>query len=1155
MRKITTLLVALLALFAPNLLGQNAWINEIHYDNASTDVNEMIEVVIENPGSYTLSDFQVDLYNGNGGGSYNTQTLDAFTVGSSSGNFTFFYFIYPTNGIQNGAPDGMALSYQGTVITGQFLSYEGTLTATDGPANGMTSTDIGVSESSSTPVGESLQLSGSGTSYSSFTWQPPAAETPGALNNNQTFGGGPLPEPTNYPTAFAASAAGNMIETTWTDATGAQLPSAYVVFISEADDIVPPVDGTPVADDLDLSDGAGAKNVVFGNEMYTFSDLSTTTMYYFAIFPYTNGGADIDFKTDGTYPEAVATTTSVVLYEDFDWSWMAWDTVSMIGDGQVWDRDNSFGIGGSNCALMSGYDNGAQDNEDWLISPRFDLAPVTNPILTFWNACNYSGPDLEVKYSTDYDGNGDPSTATWTDLSANLSTGGWSWVSSGDIDLSGINDLVHIAFVYYSNPTDGSKTWEVDNVMVTGDYPDPAGVVINEIMYNSPGNDEEWIELYNNTAANIDIGGWFVQDNTPTNTPIAIPSGTVLSPGQFYTISIATDGAFPFTPDLDGTGQAGFALNNGGDDVNLFSLGRLQADYVPYDDGSPWPTAPDGNGPSLSLLDPNLDNEMGENWAASLQDVGTPGWKNFPDDPTIIVTSPIGGEVWEQGSTHEITWDTINYVGQIKIELVDTNTWVPQLLVSNLPSGNLAFTWNIIPTQAVGDDYIIRISDLGSGPVGESPNTFEIAELHIPPDIVITEIMYNPPEIGNDSLEFIELYNNGTDAIDMDGFYFESGVTFTFPAVTLNPAEYLIVGINATAMANTFGVTAYEWTSGALSNSGELVRLYDAAGMFVDEVDYDDSTPWDTLADGYGPSLTLCDPSLDNSIADNWAASTEFVTVNSLGDSIWASPMAGCSMIMPTANFKASDTTVLVGGSTDFGDLSTGGTMVSWLWTFEGGDPATSTEQNPAGIMYATQGAYDVTLEVENDFGETSTLTKVDYISVDFAPEADFEADATAPAIGQGVQFTDLSTGTINEWSWTFEGGTPATSMLQTPEPITWAAVGKYDVTLTVTNDYGSDTETKEEYIDVQPIGISELDLDGLIKVYPNPAYGQLNVENATGEDITLSIYTLTGQQIIESRISEGTGQLNLESLEAGIYFVRYVTESHQVKTGKLIIK
>src|SRR5210317_402809 len=165
MRKITTLLVALLALFAPNLLGQNAWINEIHYDNAGTDANEVVEVVIENAGSYTIADFVITLYNGNGGASYGTHGLDGFTQGNVVGDFTFFYKYI--SGIQNGAPDGLSLSYQGTVITGQFLSYEGALTATDGPANGMTSDDIGVSESSATPIGESLQLSGSGTSYAS----------------------------------------------------------------------------------------------------------------------------------------------------------------------------------------------------------------------------------------------------------------------------------------------------------------------------------------------------------------------------------------------------------------------------------------------------------------------------------------------------------------------------------------------------------------------------------------------------------------------------------------------------------------------------------------------------------------------------------------------------------------------------------------------------------------------------------------------------------------------------------------------------------------------------------------------------------------------------------------------------------------------------
>jgi len=179
------LAILVMAIFMVSLCyGQNAWLNELHYDNFGTDVGEFLEIVIENPGSYTLSGFTVSLYNGNSGAVYNSKTLNDFIVGNTNGNYTFYYYVYPVNGIQNGAPDGLSLDYQGTVI--QFLSYEGTLTATDGPANGLTSTDIGVSEPGA--IGESLQLSGTGSQYSDFFWLEPAPETPGALNNSQTFG-------------------------------------------------------------------------------------------------------------------------------------------------------------------------------------------------------------------------------------------------------------------------------------------------------------------------------------------------------------------------------------------------------------------------------------------------------------------------------------------------------------------------------------------------------------------------------------------------------------------------------------------------------------------------------------------------------------------------------------------------------------------------------------------------------------------------------------------------------------------------------------------------------------------------------------------------------------------------------------------------------
>jgi len=181
-------------LFMGTLLSaQNVWLNELHYDNASTDEGEFVELVLEGAGSYALSDFTVNLYNGNNGSSYDSKTLDQFTEGATIDNFTIYHYTYPSNGIQNGEPDGIAIDYQGTLIPGQFLSYEGTFEATGGPASGVMSTDIGVMELNTTEIGQSLQLLGTGAIYNDFIWQEPAMETPGALNNGQTIGGTPVP--------------------------------------------------------------------------------------------------------------------------------------------------------------------------------------------------------------------------------------------------------------------------------------------------------------------------------------------------------------------------------------------------------------------------------------------------------------------------------------------------------------------------------------------------------------------------------------------------------------------------------------------------------------------------------------------------------------------------------------------------------------------------------------------------------------------------------------------------------------------------------------------------------------------------------------------------------------------------------------------------
>ena len=167
-------------------MSDTVFFNEIHYDNVSGDIDEGFELA--GLAGTDLSGWKVILYNGNGGAPYATIALEGVIPDQDSGYGTLS-FAYP--GIQNGAPDGFALvDGDGNVL--QFLSYEGSFTAVGGEADGMTSTDIAVEEGSATPVGYSLQLTGTGTAYEDFTWASEAASTFGDLNNAQSFGA-PLP--------------------------------------------------------------------------------------------------------------------------------------------------------------------------------------------------------------------------------------------------------------------------------------------------------------------------------------------------------------------------------------------------------------------------------------------------------------------------------------------------------------------------------------------------------------------------------------------------------------------------------------------------------------------------------------------------------------------------------------------------------------------------------------------------------------------------------------------------------------------------------------------------------------------------------------------------------------------------------------------------
>ena len=184
-----------LCFFAGSCNALPVFINEIHYDNSGADVDEAVEIA--GPAGTDLTDWWLLLYNGSSGDLYRSIALSGAIPDLGAG--TGFVALRPSGGLQNGPMDGLALlDSTGQVL--QFLSYEGSLRATGGPAAGLVSTDIGLFETGATAVGESLQLSGTGSQYGDFHWVVGNSSF-NAVNDSQRFldrsASAPVPTPGN----------------------------------------------------------------------------------------------------------------------------------------------------------------------------------------------------------------------------------------------------------------------------------------------------------------------------------------------------------------------------------------------------------------------------------------------------------------------------------------------------------------------------------------------------------------------------------------------------------------------------------------------------------------------------------------------------------------------------------------------------------------------------------------------------------------------------------------------------------------------------------------------------------------------------------------------------------------------------------------------
>lgn len=282
-------------------------------------------------------------------------------------------------------------------------------------------------------------------------------------------------------------------------------------------------------------------------------------------------------------------------------------------------------------------------------------------------------------------------------------------------------------------------------------------------------------------------------------------------------------------------------------------------------------------------------------------------------------------------------------------------------------------------------------------------------------------------------------------------------IFYAFPSIAVNAMEDIMIGFSSFS-ENQYASAGYAFRSAS-----------DPVNTLRDPINYrNGETPYYKTFGGdrnrWGDySATCVDPEDDLNLwtIQEYAASPA---------NKWCTWWAMLDMkSAPRAGFSADEQLIPAGGDVIFTDESAY-LPTQWEWTFEGGTPASSTEENPGPIIFNNAGTYNITLKVTNELGDDE-ITMNDFITVSntLLPEALFEADKKSVCTSEKVTFTDLSQHDPNQWLWSFEPaditfieGSSATS--QNPI-VQFNNPGLYSVTLKAQNNNGFNTLTLNQLI------------------------------------------------------------------------------------------
>ena len=416
------------------------------------------------------------------------------------------------------------------------------------------------------------------------------------------------------------------------------------------------------------------------------------------------------------------------------------------------------------------------------------------------------------------------------------------------------------SFVYYS-----VQTAAFQDIIINEIFADPSPPV------NLPN--AEFVELYNRSNKTIDLNGMVFNDGSDH-----VLAAYLLFPDSFVILTAAANvGSYAVYGSTISTGS--MTLTNSGELLQLKSSNGTTIDSVQYDDAWYADATKEDGGWSLELVNPNLICQGADNWQAALSNNGgTPGqqnsiFSNIPDlQGPLLVSANFIDSNRIQLSFNETLGANATTLTNYTVSTTTINTVTlsaPQTVVLELSNNMVDQTNYVVTVNALTDCS-------GNSILASTQDSFvyyevQPAALH---DLIFTEIMADPsPVVGLPDAEYLELYNRSNKTIDLSNFSLFESTNHTLAAQIMLPGDYVVLcAASDAALFSSIG-TVVPVNSMGLTNSGELLMLFNATGDLIDSVDYDDAWYQNNAKDDGGYSLALINPNQLCKGSRNWIVS------------------------------------------------------------------------------------------------------------------------------------------------------------------------------------------------------------------------------------------------------------------------------------------